>query len=563
MAPRTFGVKGAIPGCMNWKCVLGKLRAFGLGLSVSILLTGCFETTQEYTINPDGSGKLVHECIFQEMNLNLTADKPDATDALRNAVRNLLKESKGVEVWRDVTFRTLDDGRMYFHGTAYFKDLSKVEIPNQTMLNFVWAREPGGSLSLSLRTNASFSQRGFTFHTEKSSGAKLSPEERTKQIKEQRANYQQAKPMLTAILGSMKQLTVLRLPGNLGQSSNFERLPSGALKIGFDGAKLLEAMNKLAEDNTWWQKENGFAEMTGSPPLPDEVNEMLFGKKAPVRAVMNNANAPLFNYAPEVVAAKAEFAKLEKELGLSAAALAPPACGEPLKNLRVTGVRLITESDSKRDLRPFNYEAGYTLSLAGEFAGSVLAVIDRSAVDTAVDSNGNSLLPTSQWERALHFPRLSKDKTAVIFEVQLKLPEKGVSGLKELSGHLQYSVANGTRQVDLGLPELKEAVKGSEFGAEIKAIKESWKKDGSQEIHVKLNLRPESIKSVWLIVDGNKITLEQSGYSGGNDSFTFTFSAKQNLAIKGRLVLEIFDRVQNFETPFKLENITLLGSHAI
>jgi hypothetical protein len=546
---------------MNWKAIA---RRFGLVLCLPapLLLTGCFETTQEYTLNPDGSGKVVHESTFQRLNLSPGGDQADPAEALRDAIRDVLKDAKGVDAWRDVTFKKLDDGRMYFRGTAYFKDLSKLEIPNQTMLDFVWATDARGSKVLSLRTNTASTRNGLTVKSEKAAGGKLSPEDRAKQTKEQRAQYQQAKPMLATVLGSMKHETVFHLPGQLTENSNFELQPSGALRIKFEGAKLVAALDKLAGDESWWQKDHSLDELNGGGPLPDEMNELVFGKKGPVRAVVGGAAAPLFNYAAEVAAARTQFAKTEKELGLTAAALAPPARGEALKNLRVVGVRLITESDTKRELRPFNFDAGYTLSLAGEFSGSVLAIADKSAVETATDTEGNSLLPASQWDRSLHFSRLSKDKTGVIFEVALKLPEKGVTGLKELSGHLQYQVANGTRQVDLGLPALKEGAKGSELGAEVKALKEGWRKDGSQEIQVKLNIRPEEIKSAWLGADANKIALDQSGYFGGNNSYTFTFSSKQSIAPNARLVLELFDHVETFETPFRIQNITLLGNSA-
>ena len=66
-------------------------------LSLAILLTGCFDTKQEYTLNPDGSGKVVHESTFQHMNLNLGG--PDATDP---QARLVIAASQPGVLWLDM-----------------------------------------------------------------------------------------------------------------------------------------------------------------------------------------------------------------------------------------------------------------------------------------------------------------------------------------------------------------------------------------------------------------------------------------------------------------------------
>jgi hypothetical protein len=530
-------------------------------LSLTILLTGCFDTKEEYTINPDGSGKVVHECTFQHMNLNIGDQATDPQDALRDAIREVLKESKGVEAWRDVTFKQADNQRMYFRGTAYFKDLSKLEIPNQTMLDFAWQKAAGGNSVLTLRANKDSTPEGVTATPAPVPAAKLTPEEQAKKLQESRDSYQQSKPMLTAILGTAKQETVFHLPGKVSKSTNFEVQPSGTIKITFSGAKFLEALDKLQTNDAWMQKNAVNNSMDEKPAMDDEVNGMIFGTKGPVAAVVSGAGAPIFDYAAEVAAAKVDFAKTEKELSISGASIAPAAQGEPLKNLRVAGVRLITESDSKQDLQPFQNRAGYTLSLCGDFAGSVLAVTDKSQVERAIADDGSSLLEEQGGEK-IHFPRLSKDKTAVIFEVPLKLPGKDVTAIKELSGHLQYTVAGGTKEVDLGISELKDGAKGTEYGAQIGTIKEGWQKNGSQEMELKLKLDVEDIKSVTMVAGGNKTVLERSGYFGGGNSCTLTLSSKQAFPAEARLTAEVYDKIQTYEVPFKLENINLLGRSA-
>jgi hypothetical protein len=170
------------------------------------------------------------------------------------------------------------------------------------------------------------------------------------------------------------------------------------------------------------------------------------------------------------------------------------------------------------------------------------------------------LLPESTWKRQIHFPQLATDKTAAVIEVALKVPGPGVKGLKEVSGHLQYEVSGGTKEVDLGLENLKSGAIGTALGARIDSIKEGWQKNGSQQMELKLNLQPSAMKSMALVANGVRTELRQSGYSGGGSSYTFTYELKEALPEKGQLVAEVYDKMQTFNTTFKVENITLLGA---
>ena len=134
------------------------------------LLTGCFETKDEFTLNPDGSGKVIHECTFQQVNLG--GDNEATEDSLKEAIGKVITEAKGVEAWRDVTYKRLDDGRLFFKGTAYFTNLNTLDIPNQTMLEFDW-RKSGGGAVLTLRTNKSEKKEGFKVEKKPVDWAKL------------------------------------------------------------------------------------------------------------------------------------------------------------------------------------------------------------------------------------------------------------------------------------------------------------------------------------------------------------------------------------------------------
>lgn len=535
------------------RCLTGAFGLFAL-----TLLTGCFETKDEFTLNPDGSGKVTHECVFQEVNLG--GNNEPTEEALKEAIGKILTESQGIEAWRDVSYKRQDDGRLFFKGTAYFTNLSTVDIPNQTMLEFEWKRM-GSEVLLTLRTNKSEKKEGFKVEKKPVDWAKLTADERTKKLKEERAKFQQAKGMMSAFLGSMKHDAVFHLPGKVGESANFSKGADGALSLRFEGAKLLAAMDKLINDDAWAQKNLDSFGGAEKPMMDEALNALVFGSKAPVRAAVSGGQ-PLFNYAMEVAAAKKEMVQIRQKLGVGSAVvtIAPPAQGGALKGVKVVGARLVADLGRKdNDFRPFNYDAGYTLVVLVDFPGSILAVTDESKFETAVADDGADLLPADAWKRKIHWPKLSSDKASALLEAELKLPAPGVKGLKELSGHLEYQVASTTKEIDLGITELKANTKGTELGAQIKSLKDGWNKDGSQMLDLKLNLKKESLKTVWLVVDGAKTELRQNGYGGGGNTYTFTYESKTAYPANGKLVAEVYDQMQLFETTFKLENISLLG----
>jgi len=522
-----------------------------LASALVLLLSSCYETKQEFTLNPDGSGKVIHECSFQNV-VSLNNEDPASAEALQAAIARIINDSKGVDAWTDVSFKRLEDGRIWFRGTAYFKKLEELKIPNQSMIELAWKNQGGGRAELGLGYKKAEKTKP------KQDRSKLSAAQRADLVRGERAKFQQTKPMLSAALGAMKQTVSVTLPGKLESSSNFKASAIGTLGLTFEGTKFIEAIEKLAADDAWMEK-NGF-DTQEAPELDDELSGLLFGEKVPVKAVVSGATKPLFDYAAEVAAALKGAEALQKQLGVS---IAPPAKGDALKSIKVVGVRMAAKLDKKLDLRPFNDDEGYTLAVLAELPGSVLNITDKSKVTQAIASDGSSLLKgDSDWDHRLSFPNLSADKSSVLFDVNLKLPGASVKVIKEVSGTLQYRVAGASKEIDLGLKSLQVGSKGAELGASIEVIKEGWQKDGSQNMELKLRLKPDDLKAAFLVVDGTKTELKRSGYSSSGGITTFTFGHKAAFPQTASIVVEIHDNLKTFDTPFKIENITLLGTPA-
>lgn len=145
--------------------------------------------------------------------------------------------------------------------------------------------------------------------------------------------------------------------------------------------------------------------MQSASELDAEVAGLLFGEKAPVKAVVAEVSEPLFDSAAEVLAALKGKAALQKQLG---AATAPSSAGGAFTCIQVVGVRLISSLDKMLDLRPFNEDVGSTFAVLVELPGSVLDITDKSALNTVIASDGSNLINgDSDWVRRLSFPKPS------------------------------------------------------------------------------------------------------------------------------------------------------------
>ncbi|MDQ5981210.1 MAG: hypothetical protein QG602_4188, partial [Verrucomicrobiota bacterium] len=311
----------------------------------------------------------------------------------------------------------------------------------------------------------------------------------------------------------------------------------------------------LINDDTWMGRNSGLMDPEAGPPMDEEMSKLLFGEKGPVQATVTGLGDAAFDYEAEVASAQEAYAALRQELGAGPVATAAPAQSGELKSVQVVGVRFARLTEEGLGLRPFSSEPGYTLSLLAELPGSVLAMTEECVLETAVADDGTDLLPESEWSRRISLPSLSDSKTHVLFEAQLALPGPGVKHIREVSGRLQFTVAAGTKEVDLGFAKLAAGADGKELDAHVESL------DG-QNLELKLALKPDDIRALFLVVGGNKTELNRRGYSGFNDSYTYTFESESGFPAKAKLVVDTYADLQTFNAPFKLEHLTLLGEPA-
>jgi len=318
------------------------LLAFGVAVC-AIAIAGCVETKDEFTVNPDGSGKIVHELTFASMDLgpgfemgseeasfDITGGEPSDPQAqLRKSVKEILSQSSGVDTWKDVSYKMTDDGRTYFKGTAYFPDINNLSLHNagfsgDMKLNFT--RDISGEITIELKSEEQAEEgKAVEIPTPEIPEAQLD-----NLVKQAKLNYNQTRPMMQGILPGLKSETILHLPADIKEISNFEKVNARTVRIAFEGSKMIEVMDKMMQDEAWLKEQI----RAGKDPIQDgpegdlAMNEMFFGEKAPVRVVLAQGAQQLFDYDAEVTAARANYENMLKELGLEGAEPTRPTRAE-------------------------------------------------------------------------------------------------------------------------------------------------------------------------------------------------------------------------------------------
>ena len=527
-------------------------------VGIMVFFSGCYETKQTFFLNPDSSGKVILEAKYQPVNISFTGEETDPEAQMEDSVRDILEKSSGIDAWKNVDYKLTDDGKIWFKGIAYFPDVSNLKFHNLGTMNIEFTKGLDGTMVLEMKEQKEEKKKGIVQRKQKD----MTEEEITKKIRSEKAKYQQMRPMLVAFLSTLKEESIFHLPGNLAEKvSNFKKMNEKTISFTFEGKKLIEVIDGMMQDDNWWRSQvtAGIDFAKDGPSMDMKMNQKLFGEKAPIRAVVGRKLTPLFNYSVEVAEAIKSSPKLFAKHGIATTIPTVSSRIENFKSLKIGGVRLVRFSDSERDVRPLNYDKGYTLSIVGELPCPVLNVTEGK-LETAIADNGENLLPEREWDSKIHFPRLSKDKTIVIFDVNLSLPGENVRGIREVSGILKYNVASGSRKVDLGITDFTIGSKGKEFGAVIKSINRNKLEKGKQTLSLKLNLSQFSIKSVTFYDDEkNKLDVSSHGYFSMGGSTTFEYSCKGTLPETGSIVVEIFEKLEKYEIPFKLTNISLTG----
>jgi len=486
----------------------------------------------EYTINPDGSGRA-----------SIRWEGPSPGDAFEPGafIAGEVTQSKGIDAWESVTCAQ-ENGRLVFQAVVYFKELAKLRFHCQGLhtntLDFDVSQDDKGNVTVA-------SQGGPKARTDGTPEA--SDDEIRARLAEEREKFEQMRGFISEFIGGLRCRATIHLPGKLGSVVNGKKKGESAVRTEFEGDQIMKILERMMSDD-----ELAIKVIRGGAEDPQAVLAAL-GDNGPLTATTKGKVAPAFDYEAAVAAAREKFEALLPDLKLPRG----PEKGPPMANARIVAAKIVREADGDRDLNPMgqNYPS-ISFTICGDLPGPALKA-DEGRIDAAIVDTGENLAPDDDWKKRINFPKLTKDRRSVYFDIDLPLPPEGATGFREIRGMMSCRVASGSEDIDLGLSSLEPGTEGKALGARIERFESD---EDRHTLELRVALPREQVEAVALLDGpGNATPLDENGYSAVNDEVTFTYGFRGELPEKPRLVARIAKNLQTYEVSFVIENVDLAG----
>lgn len=289
---------------------------------VVLTFPGCFETKREVTLNPDGSGKVVYQ-IKQPLNpamqfsMGDDKEKSSSETLAKKEVESILKNSGGVETWKDVSYHIDGDSKLVFKGTAYFKSFNDLDVGGdlKSGKNVTLEKDADGMLLTWQKDEA-----------EASNGAENIPEEEMdKKVEAFQLEIKQFIGMMELMLKGFKDELTFHLPGKIARFNNVEKIADNSVSVNIDGDQMLAVLKELSEDTEAMRKavEEG-RNLKEDGVSNDYFNKKIFGNEGYSEVQVSGDMEALFDYEKEVAAAKEAFPEMTAKLGLEPIEISEP-----------------------------------------------------------------------------------------------------------------------------------------------------------------------------------------------------------------------------------------------
>ena len=297
--------------------MFSKIKGLVLAGAV-VVLAGCLETKQEVTLNPDSSGKVVFELkqpLDAMMNMNFDGQEQKQEppeEKAKKEVAEILKNSKGVDAWEDVSYSIDDADNLVFKGTAYFKSYNNAVIGGQ-MKTEKSSQVKIDSTGMTVSWKQDKKKMGKPVPDKAAEPVQLSEKELAKQVRKTQLQLRQTLAMMGPMLGGFKDEITFRLPGRIDKLNNFKKIDDNTVSIAIDGEKILKVMQEFANDQDAIAKAVKQGEKDG--PGDDYMNAKIFGNNGPIEAHASKLK-PQFDYQKAVAEAEKKFPEMCKKIGI-------------------------------------------------------------------------------------------------------------------------------------------------------------------------------------------------------------------------------------------------------
>lgn len=291
-----------------------------LVLAVACLFAcGCVEGDLNYTLNPDGSGKVQIDVVTAPTPV-IDGKDQEPDEMARKMVTNQISRARGVTGWSDVRGAFIKDGRFRFRATAYFKSLDDLQIEQFEQIRLV--RAPDGAMTLLTEEKKKGDRPGKA--KVPPDLAKFTNADWERYLLKQRIQGQMAKPLLNSFIADVKLKITFRMPGEVTEIKNARAAGKDGVAMELDGNAAIKEFNRrLALPDAELRKVLSAAKEHAL--FGDDEMEVLF--LGPSSATVKKPKGPQFDYEKEVAAAVAGNGELRKRYQIPALIKLPGEAG--------------------------------------------------------------------------------------------------------------------------------------------------------------------------------------------------------------------------------------------
>ena len=546
-------------------------------------ISGCYETDQEIFLNTDGSGKAIVDMKYSPMMTSqfsmYSREVGDSNDMIREMVGEMLTQDN-ILAWEGLESGTTSEGGLFLKTTSYFENIGDLwgggnGMFSSGMTNLEIRRTDDGKIVL---TEHDYNFEGTDEVKEDTEKPELTDQQVEFKLKQLEMQLQQSKMMMGQYMGDFNYRIKIHLPGIIESASAFTIVDENTVMFEMEGTKIMEEFDKLLGDEAKLLEMVNGGDESMSMMGGDEksMRRMMLGTDEPMKVVILPDDSLNVDYTKDIETAKANFPEMVEALGIEYVTpievqIDPNNVPEVI-HAEVIGVTLIYKSATKENEPGFrgrqsygNREPGYDMQLFVDFSCPV-SEIKNIMVESVVDDQGMELVGDDNYSYPEYF---SSDKRRVKFDVKLELPSEGASSIKSVQGVITCVSSSKLEKAELGIIELKDNAVTQDGDVKVVYMNryENYDSEGEYidagQVHFEIANHGYKIHDIKLL---DEYGLKLNAYPPCNGRIE-SFGNKTQLTMEfGEAIPEVavivVERTKHFaeyELPFELENINLLG----
>jgi len=544
------------------------MREYGrglLGAALILVIAGCAAeeesaanrgscvVKQEFTLNPDGSGKVACEIIAR-------LGRSISEKNLRGALKRMLR-SDGVVAWADAACKRLDKDTIWFRGTAYFRDISILKFGSCPTPAVTWESDIKGGMVLTLRGRPA-AEASSTRPKPKLEPEQLRDAEMAAKVKHMRRYHAARRARWLKRMAeptsepSGKLEFAFRLPGRIDNANLLEKEGDGVLRFTLDLRKCGKAADEIVADDASLRR----LILAGETVTFDSPGPALAGmfKKGPVRARVAGGLKPLFDFDKEVAAAEGAYAGMCVALGLVPAKLPEPGEGGTLTGFKVTGIHYRDRFGDAEAKYPV-----YVIKMTGNLSKPAWKA-PIGEIHMVIAADGEVVLPRLGYSTLIRYSRIGReDNKRITFTLNIPRPRGGAKRLRDITGVMTVATADPAKEIDLGITEFTVGAEGTRYSAVIRSVRKRVRQGKeTTSVSLTLNVPYRALGGLrFYDADGNELKSRQSSRSAllGTDLSGAQVSNVFEIPLpeKVRITAIVHENYREFDVPFRIIGVLL------